>query len=147
MLEAGETDRQLLDQFVRDQDAGAFHRLVLRHGSAVHRVCRGVLNDPHEAEDVFQATFLVLARRAPDIQQPEGSRDGFAASLIASQCGRVDVLRGGERLRNCGQRCQGINPPRQRRMVLSNSGSSWLESWIGYPTITVGRSFSATSTG
>ena len=49
----------------------AFQSLVVRHGSAVHRVCRAVLKDPHEAEDVFQATFLVLARRAPDIQDPE----------------------------------------------------------------------------
>ncbi len=71
MLEAGETDRQLLDHFVHGQDAGAFQSLVLRHGAAVNRVCRGVLNDPHEAEDVFQATFLVLARRAPDIRDPD----------------------------------------------------------------------------
>jgi RNA polymerase sigma factor (sigma-70 family) len=71
MLEAGATDRQLLDQFVHDQNSGAFHSLVTRHGSSVHRVCRGVLKDPHEAEDAFQATFLVLARRARDIQDPE----------------------------------------------------------------------------
>ena len=71
MLEAGATDRQLLDHFVHDQDPRAFQSLVVRHGSAVHRVCREVLKDPHEAEDVFQATFLVLARRAPDIQEPE----------------------------------------------------------------------------
>ena len=71
MLEAGETDRQLLDHFVHGQDSGAFQSLVLRHGPAVNRVCRGVLNDPHEAEDVFQATFLVLARRAPDIRDPD----------------------------------------------------------------------------
>ena len=68
---AGPTDRQLLDHFVHDQDPEAFQSLVVRHGSSVHRVCRGVLKDPHEAEDVFQATFLVLARRAPDIQDPE----------------------------------------------------------------------------
>jgi RNA polymerase sigma factor (sigma-70 family) len=71
MLEAGPTDRQLLDHFVHDQDPEAFQSLVVRHGSSVHRVCRRVLKDPHEAEDVFQATFIVLARRAPDIQDPE----------------------------------------------------------------------------
>ena len=69
--EPGATDRELLDHFVHDQDSGAFHNLVVRHGSSVHRVCKGILNDPHEAEDVFQATFLVLARRAPEIRDPD----------------------------------------------------------------------------
>jgi RNA polymerase sigma factor (sigma-70 family) len=71
MLAVGLTDTQLLDEFVRDQDAGAFRSLVARHGAAVHRVCRGVLRDPHEAEDAFQATFLVLVRKAPAIRDPE----------------------------------------------------------------------------
>jgi RNA polymerase sigma factor (sigma-70 family) len=74
MLETGATDRQLLDHFVHDQDSRAFQSLVVRHGTAVHRVCHAVLKDPHEAEDAFQATFLVLARRAPDIQDPETLR-------------------------------------------------------------------------
>ena len=71
MLRAGSTDRQLLEHFVRDHDPGAFQRLVSRHGSAVHRVCRDVLQDWHEAEDAFQVTFLVLLRKAPDIRDPE----------------------------------------------------------------------------
>ena len=71
MLAAGSTDRQLLDNYVHEQDSAAFRDLVSRHGSAVHRVCRGVLKDIHEAEDAFQATFLVLARRAPEIRDPE----------------------------------------------------------------------------
>jgi RNA polymerase sigma factor (sigma-70 family) len=70
-LGVGPTDRQLLDEFVRDQDAGAFRSLVARHGAAVQRVCRGVLGDLHEAEDAFQATFLVLVRKAPAIRDPE----------------------------------------------------------------------------
>jgi RNA polymerase sigma-70 factor (ECF subfamily) len=68
---AGGTDRQLLDHFVRDQDPGAFRSLVSRHGAAVHGVCRSVLRDPHEAEDAFQATFLVLARKAAVIRDPD----------------------------------------------------------------------------
>ncbi len=67
----GSTDRQLLDDFVHDQDPVAFQSLVSRYGSAVHKVCRGVLGDLHEAEDAFQATFLVLARRAPVIREPD----------------------------------------------------------------------------
>ena len=65
------TDRQLLNDYVRRGDALAFHDLVRRHGPAVHRVCLGVLKDVHEAEDAFQATFMVLSRRAPEINDPE----------------------------------------------------------------------------
>jgi RNA polymerase sigma factor (sigma-70 family) len=67
----GLTDRQLLDEYVRDQDPGAFRSLVVRHGAAVLRVCRSVLKDSNEAEDAFQATFLVLVRKAPAIRDPE----------------------------------------------------------------------------
>ena len=71
MLGGGSTDRELLDHYVHEQDPAAFRDLVSRHGSAVHRVCRDVLKDTHDAEDAFQATFLVLARRAPEIREPE----------------------------------------------------------------------------
>jgi len=71
MLGSGASDRALLDRYIDDQNPEAFQDLVSRHGAAVHRVCRQVLGDLHEAEDAFQATFLVLARRAPEIQQPE----------------------------------------------------------------------------
>jgi RNA polymerase sigma factor (sigma-70 family) len=65
------SDRELLDCFVRERDSAAFRNLVVRHGPAVLQVCRGVLQDPHEAEDAFQATFLVLVRKAPSIEDPE----------------------------------------------------------------------------
>ena len=59
------TDAQLLERFVRKVDAeAAFETLVLRHGSSVLRTCRQVLGHRGEADDAFQATFLVLARRA-----------------------------------------------------------------------------------
>ena len=61
------TDGQLLERFTagRDEGAGlAFAALVERHGPMVLRVARGVLDDPHDAEDAFQATFLVLVARA-----------------------------------------------------------------------------------
>jgi RNA polymerase sigma factor (sigma-70 family) len=61
-------DRQWLDRFVDHQDEAAFAALVQRHGPTVLRVCRGVLRDPHAVEDAFQATFLVLVRKAAAIR-------------------------------------------------------------------------------
>jgi len=61
------TDGQLLERFVTDRGEAAeqaFAALVERHGPMVLRVCRGVLVDPHDTQDAFQATFLVLVKKA-----------------------------------------------------------------------------------
>ena len=65
---AGLTDAQLLDRFLAQKDAGAFEALVARHGPMVLSVCRGILRDPRDAEDAFQATFLVLVKKAGSIR-------------------------------------------------------------------------------
>lgn len=65
---AGLSDAQLLDRFRAGRDTSAFEALVTRHGPMVLAVCRGVLRDPHDAEDAFQATFLVLVRKAGTIR-------------------------------------------------------------------------------
>jgi C-terminal peptidase prc len=58
------TDRQLLDDFITRRDESAFEELVRRYGPMVLGVCRRVLNDLADAEDAFQATFLILVRKA-----------------------------------------------------------------------------------
>jgi RNA polymerase sigma-70 factor (ECF subfamily) len=63
------SDAQLLDRFIEQRDEAAFETLVRRHGSMVLGVCRRVLRDQHNAEDAFQATFLVLARKALSIRR------------------------------------------------------------------------------
>jgi RNA polymerase sigma factor (sigma-70 family) len=67
---AGLGDGDLLNRYVRQKDEAAFEALVRRHGPMVMGVCRRVLHHSHEAEDAFQATFLVLVRKAATLQAP-----------------------------------------------------------------------------
>src|SRR5690242_16411189 len=65
---AGLSDRELVERFAAGRDEAAFAALLLRHGPMVLCVCRRVLADWHDAEDAFQATFLVLARKAGSLR-------------------------------------------------------------------------------
>jgi RNA polymerase sigma factor (sigma-70 family) len=97
------SDAQLLDRFVSRRDDAAeagFEELVIRHGPMVLRVCRGVLHDAHDAEDAFQAVFLVLANRARSIR-----RRGSVASWLfgVAQCVANRSKRSAARRRSLNQ--------------------------------------------
>jgi RNA polymerase sigma factor (sigma-70 family) len=62
-------DRDLLERFQAQQDHASFHTLLRRHGPMVLDVCRGLLSDGPDAEDAFQATFLVLAQKSGSIRK------------------------------------------------------------------------------
>src|SRR5262245_57419698 len=61
-------DEQLLERYLTRRDEGAFEALVDLHGPMVLGLCRRMLRDPRDIEDAFQATFLVLVRKAPAIR-------------------------------------------------------------------------------
>src|SRR6476619_3590762 len=63
--------RQVERLFGAGRDEAAFEALVARHGPMVLGVCRQFLRDPNDVEDAFQATFLVLVRKAPTLRQKE----------------------------------------------------------------------------
>ncbi|WP_165073087.1 efflux RND transporter periplasmic adaptor subunit [Paludisphaera rhizosphaerae] len=65
---AGKDDDQLLERFASRRDEAAFDAIVAAHGPMVLAVCRRVLANPSDVEDAFQATFLVLARKARSIR-------------------------------------------------------------------------------
>src|SRR5689334_4780900 len=74
---SGLSEWQLLEQYLERRDESAFEALVTRHGPMVLGVCRRMLGGSSEAEDAFQATFLVLVRRARDL----GPRDAIGPWL------------------------------------------------------------------
>ena len=68
---AGLTDGQLLDDYNSRRDEAALAALVRRHGPMVWGVCRRILHNYHDAEDAFQAAFLVFVRKAKSIASKE----------------------------------------------------------------------------
>ena len=109
---AGVPDHQLLERFVvrRDEFAeAAFAALVARHGPMVLKLCRNILRNTHDADDAFQATFLLLATKAARI----GNRELLANSLhgVAVRTAMKARTRAARRLRH------------ERRVAERSSGS------------------------
>src|SRR5215831_18207285 len=89
------SDDQLLARFRADREESAFAVLLRRHGRTVWNVCRRVLGQEQDAEDAFQATFLVLAGKASSIRHSEavGSWLHGAAYRIAMRAKRDAAIR------------------------------------------------------
>ena len=89
------SDAQLLDWFVslKDESAeAAFEELMIRHGPMVFGICKSVLRDAHDAQDAFQAVFMVLANRASAIRRKNSVASwlfGVAQRVAARARGRA----------------------------------------------------------
>lgn len=79
------TDRELIDRFHSTRDQAAFAALVDRHGPMVLGACRRVLRDAHAADDAFQATFLILAKKAGSVRWQE-SLGGWLHRVSQNVC-------------------------------------------------------------
>src|SRR5690348_13696543 len=88
-------DAALLDRLARDRDPAAFDELMARHGPAVWALCRRLVRTEPDAEDAFQATFLVLARDAARVRKAGSVRSWLYG--VATRIGRRVRARG-ERL-------------------------------------------------
>ncbi len=101
---------ELLDRFVARRDEPAFAALVARHGPMVLGVCRRLLADPDDAEDAFQATFLVLVRRAGSIRDGDGLAPWlFGVARRVATRARIDAAR--RRARECPVAVEPASPP------------------------------------
>ncbi|MHB1426837.1 MAG: RNA polymerase sigma factor [Gemmataceae bacterium] len=111
-------DAELLLQFVSHHDEAAFESLLGRHGPMVLRVARRIVGNETDAEDVFQATFLLLARRAGAIRKRESVASwlhGVAHRLALSACGKRARRQAKERR------------AAEARALESNAESAWSE--------------------
>jgi RNA polymerase sigma factor (sigma-70 family) len=90
-----QSDSELLVRFSADGDEAAFASLVQRHGATVWRVCRNVLHHDQDAEDAFQATFAVLARKAGTIVNGDAVASWLhgVAYRVATRASRDTALR------------------------------------------------------
>jgi RNA polymerase sigma factor (sigma-70 family) len=103
-LRDGRADHDLLREFVQHRSQPAFAELVRRYGPLVIGVCRRSLNHTHDAEDAFQATFLVLARRAARITTPERLA-GWLHSVAVRTATEIRHMRDRSAKHRSGDRC------------------------------------------
>jgi RNA polymerase sigma factor (sigma-70 family) len=93
------SDREYLERFVAQQDQAAFEQLVSKYGPMVLATCERILGDAHEAHDVFQAVFLVLAKKASSIRNLDSL--GTWLYRVASNTSLKVKARVSHRIREC----------------------------------------------
>jgi RNA polymerase sigma factor (sigma-70 family) len=115
---SGLCDAQLLARFRTEPDRDVFAALIQRHGHMVWRVCRNVLRQEQDAEDAFQATFLVLAQNAASIRDTSA----LAGWLHGTACRIARRARRDAATRRIHEHKRGSMPPTQAR-----EESAWRE--------------------
>jgi RNA polymerase sigma factor (sigma-70 family) len=110
-------DRLLLERFALNRDEAAFETLLRRHGPMVLGVCRRLLGDRHAAEDAFQATFLILVRRAGSLGR-HGTLAGWLYTVARHTAlrARADARRRSERERQVPPRAGSAEPGEWREL-------------------------------
>ncbi|HMF14984.1 MAG TPA: sigma-70 family RNA polymerase sigma factor [Gemmataceae bacterium] len=94
------TDGELLERFVTDRNEAAFVELVHRHGPMVHGVCRRMLDDAEDVEDAFQATFMILVRKADTIRKRDSAASWlYGVALRVARRARAAITRRRDRER------------------------------------------------
>ena len=124
----GMTDAELLERYVTGCGGiaeVAFAVLVERHGSMVIRVCNDVLNDPHDAQDAAQVTFLVLAKRAGSIRR----RNTLASWLfgVARRVAARAKVEAAQRRAHERRRAEMATREHDRRSQAQVTGEAWAE--------------------
>ncbi len=105
-------DAELLRRFIAGRDETAFAALVARHGPVVRAACRRVLGDTADADDAFQATFVVLVRRAGAIARPELLGNWLYGTAYRTACrARVDAARRRMKERRAASPAAATPPP------------------------------------
>ena len=143
----GLSDAQLVGRFAAVRDAtaeSAFRELMNRHGPMVMGVCRQILRRPHDADDAFQATFLVLVRKAASIRVGESLAPWlYAVAYRNGPAGPCDVA---SRYRPVPLKFSRFRGKALRTtLAISISGRCFTKSSIDSPASTETRSCCATS--
>lgn len=105
-------DGELVSRFVAARDEDAFAELLRRHGPTVFGVCRRVLGQAHDAEDAFQAVWVVFARRAGDVHPP-GSVGHFLYGVAVRTATKARIMAAKRRLREVANADQPRPEPKQ----------------------------------
>ncbi len=121
----GSSEADLVSRVANDRDDAAFEAIVTRYGPMVHGVCRQLLRDPNDADDAFQATFLVLMRKARSLEHCELLGNWlYGVAYRVAKRNRVQSAKRNDRLAEF-QRAAAVAPDESARANLVDFETSW----------------------